>query len=191
MKDIIPAANIENLIFQFRGTQVMIDSDLAMLYGTETKKPKQQVKRNPHRFPEDFMFELTKEEKEELIEDNERLNNLKFSPVLPMVFTEHGVMMLSTVLGSETAIAVNIHVMRVFTQMRSTIATNREILLKLEKLSGTVGDHSRAIKRIFNQLNRMVTEEKSQLLLAQMKEQERGKHKPVRGFQSDKDKSKQ
>lgn len=122
MKDLVPTKEIERLIFEFRGVQVMIDNDLATLYGTQTRKLKQQVKRNPGRFPEDFMFELTKEEKAELIARNPRLENLKFSPVQPLAFTEHGVLMLSSVLGSETAIAVNIQVMRVFTQMRAALA---------------------------------------------------------------------
>lgn len=159
----------------------MIDSDLATLYGTETRKLKQQVRRNPGRFPSDFMFEMTKEEKTELIGENPRLEKLKFSPVQPMAFTEHGVMMLSTVLGSETAIAVNIHVMRVFAQMRAALAKQGELLLKLEKLSGTVSHHSRDIKVIFNHLKRMQKEEENRRLLAQIAK-EKKRQRPVIGF---------
>jgi hypothetical protein len=185
MKDLVPTNDIEHLIFGFRGVQVMIDSDLATLYGTETRKLKQQVKRNPGRFPEDFMFELTKEEKAELIAGNPRLENLKFSPVQPLAFTEHGVMMLSTVLGSETAIAVNIHVMRVFTRMRVALAQYGDLLLKLEKLSGTVSHHSRDLKVIFGILKRMEHEEKNRVLLAQIAK-EKKQHRPVVGFKKDK-----
>ena len=171
----------------------MLDSDLATLYGTETKRLKEQVRRNIGRFPEDFMFELTKEEKAGLIERNPRLDNLKFTTVLPMAFTEHGVLMLSSVLGSETAIAVNIQVMRVFSRMRAVLATQGDLLLKLEKLSGTVSHHSRDIKAIFGQLRRMREEreeEETRRLLAQVakdKEKEKKQHRPV-GFKVDKDK---
>ncbi|MBS1568469.1 MAG: ORF6N domain-containing protein [Bacteroidetes bacterium] len=195
MKDLVPTKEIERLIFEFRGVQVMIDNDLATLYGTQTRKLKQQVKRNPGRFPEDFMFELTKEEKAELIARNPRLENLKFSPVQPLAFTEHGVLMLSSVLGSETAIAVNIQVMRVFTQMRAALAKHGDLLLKLEKLSGTVSHHSRDIKVIFGQLRRMREEreeEETRRLLAQVAKdkakKEKKKHRPVVGFKVDKDK---
>lgn len=159
----------------------MLDSDLATLYGTETKRLKEQVRRNIGRFPEDFMFELTKEEKQQLIESIPRLEGLKFSPVSPMAFTEHGVLMLSSVLGSEIAIAVNIQVMRVFSSMRAMLATHSDLLLKLEKLSGTVSHHSRDIKVIFGQLRRMREEEENRLLLAKMP-----KKRPPIGFKKDK-----
>lgn len=173
----------------------MLDSDLATLYGTETKRLKEQVRRNIGRFPEDFMFELTKEEKARLIGQEPRLDSLKFSPVLPMAFTEHGVLMLSSVLGSETAIAVNIQVKRVFTRMRAMLATQGDLLLKLEKLSGAVSHHSRDIKVIFGQLGRMREEreeEETRRLLAQVAKdkakKEKKKHRPVVGFKVDKDK---
>ncbi len=140
------------------------------------------------------MFELTKEEKAGLIERNPRLDNLKFTTVPPMAFTEHGVLMLSSVLGSETAIAVNIQVMRVFSRMRAVLATQGDLLLKLEKLSGTVSHHSRDIKAIFGQLRRMREEreeEETRRLLAQVakdKEKEKKQHRPVVGFKVDKDK---
>ena len=159
----------------------MLDSDLATLYGTETKRLKEQVRRNIGRFPDDFMFELTKEEKDKLVADAPRLDNLKFSPVTPMAFTEHGVLMLSSVLNSETAIAVNIQVMRVFTRMRAALAQYGDLLLKLEKLSGTVSHHSRDIKVIFGVLKRIDQEEKNRRLLAQI-EKEKKKHRPVVGF---------
>jgi hypothetical protein len=91
----------ETLIFMFRGKKVMIDSDLALLYNVPTKALKQQVKRNKTRFPEDFMFELTTIERDELVTNCDRLGNMKHSSVNPLVFTEQGVAMLSTVLRSE------------------------------------------------------------------------------------------
>ena len=100
----------ETLIFEFRGYKVMIDSDLASLYETETKALKQQVKRNINRFPSDFMFELTKDEKEQLVTSCDRLSALKHSSVNPMAFTEQGVAMLSSVLRSDKAISMNIEI---------------------------------------------------------------------------------
>ncbi len=101
----------ESLIFHFRGLRVMIDRDLATLYGVQTKVLKQQVKRNIERFPEDFMFELTNNEKIELVTICDRLSLLKHSSINPMVFTEQGVSMLSSVLRSEKAININIEIM--------------------------------------------------------------------------------
>ena len=98
----------ESLIFEFRGYKVMVDIDLASLYETETKVLKQQVKRNIIRFPPDFMFELTKEEAIQLVTNCDRLSSLKHSNVNPMVFTEQGVAMLSSVLRSNKAIEMNI-----------------------------------------------------------------------------------
>ena len=94
------------MIFTFRGKKVMVDSDLALLYDVPTKALKQQVKRNPVRFPEDFMFELSMNEKDELVTICDRLSFLKHSSVNPLVFTEQGVAMLSSVLHSEKAIRI-------------------------------------------------------------------------------------
>ena len=107
MEDIIWADN-ETVIFQFRGFKVMIDTDLAMLSGVPTKVLKQQVNRNPDRFPEDFMFELTKNEKDELVTNCDRLSILKHSSVNPLVFTEQGVSLVTSVLHSEKATKINI-----------------------------------------------------------------------------------
>ena len=127
MNELLPVRSFENLIFEFRGIKVMIDVDLAALYDTETKKLKQQVKRNIDRFPEDFMFELTKEEKEQLIALAPRLENLKHSSVSPMVFTEQGVSMLSSVLTSPKAVQINIEIMRAFAKYRSILLENKEL----------------------------------------------------------------
>jgi hypothetical protein len=134
MKSILPVGNFENLIFEFRGIKVMIDSDLAALYETETKKLKQQVKRNADRFPEDFMFELTKEEKEQLIAAVPRLENLKYASVNPMVFTEQGVAMLSSVLTTPKAVQMNIEIMRAFARYRAILLENNELRKELKSL---------------------------------------------------------
>lgn len=122
-------ANYETLIFNFPGYNVMVDADLASLYDTETKVLKQQVKRNIDRFPKDFMFQLAKEEKEQLVTNCDRLSNLKHSSVNPMVFTEQGVAMLSSVLRSKKAIAINIEIMRAFAKYRAMLIENQDLKL--------------------------------------------------------------
>ncbi|MCK9413156.1 MAG: ORF6N domain-containing protein [Prolixibacteraceae bacterium] len=125
----------ETLIFHFRGFKVMIDNDLANLYGVSTKVLKQQVKRNIERFPEDFMFELTGQERDEIIANCDRLSIIKHSSINPMVFTEQGVSMLSSVLRSEKAIKINIEIMRTFARYRSLLKENeslKEEILKLD-----------------------------------------------------------
>lgn len=134
MNKIIPARSFEKLIFEFRGIKVMVDIDLATLYETETKKLKQQVKRNIERFPGDFMFELTRDEKKQLIEAVPRLENLKYSPVNPLVFTEQGVAMLSSVLTSPKAVQMNIEIMRAFAKYRALLIGNSEIRREIEAL---------------------------------------------------------
>jgi hypothetical protein len=105
----------------------LVDSDLATLYETETKALKQQVKRNTDRFPRDFMFQLTKEEKEQLVTNCNRLQNLKHSSVMPMLFTEQGVAMLSSVLRSKKAISINIEIMRTFARYRAMLMGNDDL----------------------------------------------------------------
>ncbi len=130
----LPDEMVMNKILFIRGQKVMIDRDLAELYGTSTIRLNEQVKRNIKRFPPDFMFRLTEEEKLEVIANCDNLKNLKFSPHLPLAFTEHGAVMLASVLNSERAITVNIQIVRIFTKMRSMLLTHKDILLKLEEV---------------------------------------------------------
>jgi len=130
----------EQLIFQFRGMKVMVDSDLAVLYGTTTKALKQQVKRNTVRFPEDFMFELSSDETFELVTNCDRFSALKHSSVNPLVFTEQGVAMLSSVLRSEKAILVKIEIMRAFARYRSMLKENEVLKIEILKLDQKVDD---------------------------------------------------
>jgi hypothetical protein len=112
----------------------MIDADLAALYETETKALKQQVKRNIERFPDDFMFELTKEEKAQLVTICDRLSNLKHSSVFPMAFTEQGVAMLSSVLRSKKAIRINIEIMRAFAVYRAMLIEDKTLCKEIKVL---------------------------------------------------------
>ena len=109
---IVPLENIESRIFLIRGHKVMIDADLANIYGVTTKRLNEQIKRNRDRFPEDFMFQLTKEEKDEVVANCDHLKKLKYSPVLPNAFTEHGAIMIATILNSPVAVQASIHVVR-------------------------------------------------------------------------------
>ena len=132
MNSLIQVDNFGDLIFEFRGFKVMIDTDLAALYKTETKKLKQAVRRNRDRFPEDFMFELTTAEKNALIASVERLATMKHSSANPMVFTEQGVAMLSSVLRSNRAVRINIEIMRAFSRYRALILENSELRMEIK-----------------------------------------------------------
>jgi hypothetical protein len=127
-------SDYEAMIFTFRGRKVMVDADLALLYEVPTKRLKEQVKRNILRFPEDFMFELSAKEKTELVAICDRLNSLKHSSVNPLVFTEQGVAMLSSILHSEKAIRINIEIMRAFARYRSFLKENDELKSELNAL---------------------------------------------------------
>ncbi len=133
----------------------MIDKDIAELYGVSTKRLNEQVKRNKKRFPEDFMFQLTQEEKDEVVANCDHLESLKFSPNLPFVFTEHGAVMLASVLNSDRAIEVNIQIVRLFTRIHEMLLTNKDILLKVEQLEIKVSGHNDDIKLIFNALKKI------------------------------------
>ncbi len=118
MDELIIQSEISSRIFTIRGEQVMLDRDLAELYGVETKRLNEQVKRNYERFPVDFMFQLKENEKNELVAKCDRLSSMKHSTVNPNVFTEQGVYMLSSVLKSKKAIDVNIAIIRTFKKLR-------------------------------------------------------------------------
>jgi hypothetical protein len=154
-QSLIPDEIITSKIFFIRNQKVMIDSDLAELYQVETKRLNEQVKRNKDRFPEDFMFELSKEEWENLKSQN-ATSSWGGRRTLPFVFTEHGVLMLSSVLNSERAIQMNIQIMRIYTKLRELLLTNKDILLKLEKLERTAMSHDEELKLIFKYLRELL-----------------------------------
>ena len=153
---LIPDEAIMNKIIIIRGIKVMIDRDLAELYGVTTKRLNEQMKRNRKRFPEDFMFQLTQQEKTDVVANCDHLSNLKFSPNLPFVFTEHGAVMLASVLNSQRAIEVNIQIVRVFTKMRELLLTHKDILLKLEIIENKLTNHDNDIALIFEYLKRLL-----------------------------------
>ncbi len=155
---------IMNKIYYIRGKKVMIDRDLAEMYGVETRRLNEQVKRNEKRFPSDFMFQLTEKELENWMSQNATSNKEKMGlRKLPNVFTEQGVAMLSSVLNSETAIEVNIQIIRLFTRMRNVLWTHKDVLLKMEQLENKMltqnektSKHEAEIQLIFNALKQLL-----------------------------------
>ena len=125
---------IESKILTVRGVHVMIDKDLAALYGIPTGRMNEQVKRNMERFPEHFRFQLTPMERDEVIANCDNLKDLKYNPSLPYCFTEQGVAMLSAVLHTPTAVRISVQIMEAFVQMRHTLAANRQIIQRLETI---------------------------------------------------------
>lgn len=161
-RTLIPDEVIMKKIFIIRGSKVMLDRDLADLYEIETKQLKRAVRRNISRFPQDFMFELSPKE----------FNNLRSqfgtsswggARYTPMAFTEHGVIMLASVLNSNRAIQVNIQIVRIFTKMRKMLASHEELLSKLEKIANKLAKHDNQFLVIFEYLEKL-EQEKHQLL---------------------------
>jgi hypothetical protein len=142
-------------IFFIRGHRVMLDEDLAELYQVPTGRLNEQVKRNIARFPKDFMFQLTEEELQ-ILKSHFATSSWGGRRKLPSAFTEHGVLMLSSVLNSERAISVNIQIMRIYTKMREMLMTNQEILLKLEQLERQTIQNSDDIQVVFAHLKRLL-----------------------------------
>lgn len=152
---LVTEQKILNRIYVVRGEKVMLDQDLAEMYGVETKQLKRQVKRNTERFPKDFMFELTAKEFENL-RSQIGTSSWGGTRYMPMAFTEQGVAMLSSILNSKTAIEVNIRIIRVFTKMREYALTHKEILMQLGKLEKEVKGNSKDIENIFMVLRELI-----------------------------------
>jgi len=162
-KNLIPQESIQSKIFVFREKKVMFDGDLALLYGVSTKRLNEQVKRNLKRFPEDFMFQLRKDEADSLRSQIATLKRGQHKKYLSYVFTENGVAMLSSVLNSETAININIQIMRAFAAMREMFddfRKNKEMIDKMKKdynerfilYNRIINAHSKDIKTIYKLL---------------------------------------
>lgn len=153
---IIPQDTIEGKILFLRGKRVMLDRDLAVLYGVETKAVNQAVKRNIKRFPDDFMFQLDKMETRELVTNCDRFTSMKHSSVNPYAFTEQGVAMLSSVLNSERAIMVNIQIMRVFVHLKEIISTHSDLKRKVDILEKKYEKHDQEIKIVFDAIRQLL-----------------------------------
>jgi ORF6N domain len=153
---IVPAERIESRILLIRGHKVMLDSDLAELYQVSTKRLNEQVKRNRDRFPADFMFRLNAEEKAEVVANCDHLNKLKFSPVRPYAFTEHGAVMLASVLNSPVAVEASIQVVRAFIRLREILATHKELARKLTELEARIEAHDEGITALFEAIRQLM-----------------------------------
>jgi len=156
MKNLIIQNQIESKIILIRGHKVMLDRDLAKLYGVQTGQLTRQVRRNSERFPDDFMFQLTRDEFDNL-KCQFGISSWGGTRKLPYAFTQEGVAMLSSVLNSKRAIQVNLQIMRVFIKLREIISTNKEILNKLNRLENKYEKHDEQIYAIFEQIREFLT----------------------------------
>jgi len=149
-----PIERVETLILVIRGEKVILDADLAKLYGVSTKALNQAVRRNDSRFPEDFLFSLTAKEKEEVVTNCDHLRKLKFSRTLPNAFTEHGAIMAANVLNSERAVEAGVQVVRAFVKLRNLLASNANLARKLNELEKRY-DHQ--FKIVFDAIRQLMT----------------------------------
>ncbi len=158
LNSFIPDERIVDKIYLIREQKVMFDSDLAELYGVETKRLKEAVKRNLFRFPEDFMFELTDDEFANL---RSQIATSSWGGVRyrPMVFTEHGVLMLSSVLNSKQAVSVNIQIMRIFTRIRQVLSDTQNIRLEIEEIKKKLCNQDKNIELVFSYLDELITKQ--------------------------------
>ncbi len=153
--EIVPEEIIASKIYLLRKQKVMLDKDLAELYGVETRVLVQAVKRNVDRFPSDFMFQLEKKEFEHLTSQIVT-SSWGGTRKMPYAFTEQGVAMLSSVLRSKRAIQINIHIMRVYTKLREMLVTHKDLLVKMNELESKVTNHDKSIKQVFAYLKEFV-----------------------------------
>ncbi|MFH0764817.1 MAG: ORF6N domain-containing protein [Calditrichota bacterium] len=153
---LIPVERIETRILTLRGKKVLMDRDLAELYGVETRVLNQAVKRNESRFPDDFRIQLTRSELREVITICDNLADLRFSPKLPYAFTEHGAIMAASVLNSGRAVAVSIYVVRAFVKLREIVATTLELEAKMTELEWRVTGHDDQIKALVSAIRQLM-----------------------------------
>ena len=154
---LIPPEQIAAQILMLRGQRIMIDHDLARLYKVPTTALNQAVRRNERRFPQDFVFRLTLREKNEVVTNCDHLKLLKFSPVLPYAFTEHGALMLANVLHSTEAVEVSLSIVRTFIRLREILSTNKALMHKLAALERKIDSHDEAIRDIVTAIRQMMS----------------------------------
>lgn len=147
---------IQDRIHVIRGERVMLDRDLAVLYGVQTKRLNEQVKRNIERFPDSFMFQLTDAEKDDLVAICDRFASLKHSTVNPYAFTEHGALMASTVLNTEAAVKMSVFIIQAFVQFRRVLSSHTEIMKRLDALEKKVGGHDESIRQLVGAIRQLM-----------------------------------
>ncbi len=153
---IVPTEQMDRRILLLRGYRVMLDADLAEVYGTTTKALNQAVKRNRERFPAEFMFQLNRREKDEVVTNCDHLRRLKYSLNLPFAFTEYGAVMLASVLNSPVAVQASIAVVRAFIRLREILTTHKELARKLEQLEERIEGHDEEIVAIFEAIRELM-----------------------------------
>jgi hypothetical protein len=151
-RSVIPVERVEKTILFIRGQNVILDADLARLYGTTTKRLNEQVKRNHERFPEDFMFQLTAKEKAKVVANCDHLSSLKYSPALPHAFTEHGALMAANILKSKTAVSMSIYVVRAFIRMREELTSRRDLEERLDQIEKILLVHDTELKDLIEKI---------------------------------------
>lgn len=154
--NLILVDQIEPLILEIRGQKVVLASDLAALYGVSTKALNQAVKRNIDRFPSGFMFQLSADEKQEVVTNCDHLAKLRFSPTLPFVFTEHGVVMAASLLNSRRAVDVSVFVVQAFVKLRQLVLTHKELAGKLDQLERKVAGHDDTIRQLVTAIRQLM-----------------------------------
>jgi len=155
-KSIIPIGKIEQRILLIRGEKVIIDADLAEFYGVPTRRLNEQIKRNKERFPEDFMFQLSADEKSEVVAKCDHLEKLKFSKALPYAFTEHGAIMVASVLNSPQAAEVSIYIVRAFVKLRQVISEHKELTRKISQIERHLSGHDEQINAIIKTIKQLI-----------------------------------
>ena len=155
--EILPVDTVEERILTIRGQKVILDADLARLYGVTTKQLNQQVKRNADRFPSDFAFRITREEKSELVTKCDRFKPLKHSTACPMALTEYGAIMAASVLNSPRAVHVSVFVVRAFARLRQILSTHVELADKLEELEQRLDSHDEQIAVLMSAIRKLMT----------------------------------
>ncbi len=156
-KAIIPIGQIEQRILIIRGQKIMLDADLAMLYGVSTRVLNQAVRRNQKRFPQDFMFKLTQPEKNEVITICDHLKNLKYAKTLPNAFTEHGAIMAASVLNTQRVIQISVFLVRAFVKLREMLSTHKELAHKLAALERKLQNHDESIQSLVVAIRQLMT----------------------------------
>lgn len=159
----MPKGRLEEAIYEVRGRKIMLDEDLAQLYGVETRRLNEQVKRNSDRFPEDFVFQLTEEEWENLRSQNATSSSGHGGRRYPpFAFTEHGAVMLASVLNTPVAVEASIQVVRAFNRMRHFLSLQHQLAEKLDRLEDLVGEHDEKISLIFRAIRELMQPEEDQ-----------------------------
>ena len=158
-RPVVRVGAIEQRILLIRGEKVIIDADLAEFYCVPTKRLNEQVKRNKGRFPDDFVLQLTVDEKEQVVANCDHLSNLKYSRTLPHAFTEHGAIMVASVLNSERAVEMSVFVVRAFVRLRQYVLQHRELARRLDDLEQQLGSHDQRISALVEAIRQLMSQE--------------------------------